>query len=131
MNRNAAIASTGAPRSSHSWRMCARGSSPRKMATTGLRNPSPTRDDARMMASIDEFTRGKRGFAGAAAFAGVAGTAAADAATTAGSTPTLRLLADDISVLDLLLALEPERQLLDVCVRLAAVVLDAVDEILG
>ena len=64
-SRNAAIAISGAPRSSHSWRMCARGSSPRQIATMGLRKPRPTSDSARIAASMAAFTRGNRGFAGA------------------------------------------------------------------
>src|SRR5882672_1002194 len=126
-SRNAPIATSGAPKSSHNWRMCARGSSPRQIATTGLRNPSPTSESARMIASIAAFTRGQRAFAcGGDVFAGAGG------ATLTGATGNgFGLLAgDDIAVLDLLLALEAERQFFDVRVRLAPVVFDAVDEIL-
>src|SRR6187551_2919892 len=95
MSRNAVIATTGAPRSSHSWRMCTRGSSPRQIATTGLRKPSPISDSALMDASIAELMRGQRGFEGAgrAAVAGGTGDSPAGAAA-------FRLLADDIAVLD-------------------------------
>src|SRR5687767_7975868 len=100
------------------------------MATTGFRKPRPISESARIVASMAAFTRGKRGFDGCealAAFAGAAGAAGAMAGTSFGCA----LLANDIAVLDLLLALEADRELLDVGVRLAAVVFDAVDEFLG
>src|SRR5688572_16206370 len=131
-NRNAAIASTGAPRSSHNWRMCARGSSPRHIATMGLRNPSPTSDSTRIAVSMAAFTRGKRG-ASSKRLPGVGGVAASAPGfdTTASGGCAFTLLADDIAALDLLLALEAEDLLLDVRVRFAAVVFDAVDELPG
>src|SRR5690348_5793155 len=108
-NRNTAIASTGAPRSSHSCRRCTRGSSPRHIATMGLRNPRPTSDSTRSAASIVAFTRGKRGARSArapgfGATAGLATPVFATAASVGGC--ACALLADDIAVLDLLLALE-------------------------
>src|SRR5882672_11480930 len=115
ISRNAAIATTGAPRSSHSCRMCARGSSPRQMATMGLRNPSPTSDSTRMAASMAAATRGRRGPAAMGCLAGMGG---AGAPLNGGASNAFGLLADDISVLDLLLALQSQRQLLDVGIRL-------------
>src|SRR5690349_1827518 len=109
-NRNAAIASTGAPRSSHSWRRCARGSSPRHIATTGFRNPRPTSDSTRSAVSMPAFTRGKRGPRAVGGCAGLSGDFAAAGGTAASAGDCgLALLADDIAVLDLLLALEAER----------------------
>src|SRR4051812_13515197 len=97
----------------------------------GLRNPSPTSDSTRMTPSITAFTRGYRGrFSVRVAARGAAGMGAGGTAASAGACG-LGLLADDIAALDLLLALEAERELLDVGVRLAAVVLDAVDEVAG
>src|SRR5687768_16247421 len=125
------MATTGAPRSSHSWRMCARGSSPRVIATMGLRNPRPTSESALIVASTAAFTRGKRAFDGwgtPAALGGAAG--AASGAAPAGSRGCT-LLANDIATLDLLLAFQADREFVDVGIRLVAVVFDAVDELLG
>src|SRR6187399_873037 len=97
-SRNAAMDTTGAPRSSHSCRMCARGSSPRQIATMGFRNPRPISDSTRIAASIAALTRGKCAF-GEVAEAGFA--AGGGAATSAGPSATLALLADDIAALDL------------------------------
>src|SRR5262249_48601024 len=47
-----------------------------------------------------------------------------------GLSPTTSLLANDIATLHLLIALEPDRELREIVVGFAAVVLDAVDELL-
>src|SRR4051812_10217924 len=107
-SRNAVIAMTGAPRSSHSWRMCARGSSPRQMATIGFRKPRPISDSAPIMASTVALSRGQRGFGGAAR------AVACDRGSASAAGCVFRLLADDIAALDFLLTLEAERQLFDV-----------------
>src|SRR6187431_2040812 len=126
-SRNAAMDTMGAPRSSQSWRMCARGSSPRQIATTGFRNPRPISDNTRIAVSIAALTRGKRAFE-AGTEVGLAG--GGGAAATAGAPTTFTLLADDIAALDLLLPLQAERQLLDVRIGFAAVIFDAIDELL-
>src|SRR6188768_3020177 len=129
-SRNAAIATTGAPRSSQSWRMCARGSSPRQIATMGLRNPRPTRESTRMALSMAPFTRGKRAFETVAAD-GFAGGCGAGAAAAGMASAAFALFADDITALDLLLPLQAEGELFDVRIRLVAVIFDAVDELFG
>src|SRR5690348_13400436 len=133
MKRKAAMATTGAPRSSQSWRTCTRGSSPRNIATMGFRNPRPTNDNTRMTASTPALMRGNLGlsaFGPGLAEAAESGAAAGEAGVGTAASAGFTLLADDIAVLDFLLALQSDRELLDVGVRLAAVILDAVDELL-
>jgi heme A synthase len=85
MNRKAAMASTGAPRSSQSWRMCTRGSSPRAIDTSGLRNPSPISESTRIAPSTAWLRRAVSGTAGFAA-ATAAGAAAGASLAVTGST---------------------------------------------
>src|SRR5262245_9750705 len=95
-----------------------------KMATAG----TPTvRQRVRRTTGAAGRRRARTGSVAAVLAAGCAFTAASDSAAPSRVTT---LFADDIATLHLLVALQTDRELREVRVRLASVVLDAVDELL-